>query len=285
MRIEAGGPVAAAKQTLASNAAVAACDAADGVTDGVLTDPRKCTYNPMNDATITKASCTSADNTCLTPGEASAIQKIWTGPVNTKGKSLWVGITRGTALGGLAGTNPFAIAVAQPRFWVYFDPLWDWMTLTYANYEAFFKDTIRMVNPMMASENPDLTAFRDLGGKIVMWQGFSDQLIMAEGSIAYYDAATNFMGGGYAQTQQFFRHFMAPGVGHCGGGPGPQPQGLFQSVVDWVENGVAPETILASRTLPGGGTQTRPLCQYPKVAKYVGTGSTDDAANFVCANP
>jgi hypothetical protein len=285
MRIDAGGPVSAAKQTLATNAAVAACDANDGVIDGVLTDPRTCTYNPANDPTITRGSCTSADNACLTPGEASAIQKIWTGPVNAQGKRLWYGLPRGTALNGLGGTSPFAIAVAQPRYWVYFDPAWDWQTLTYANYEAFFKETMRQVNPMMASENPDLRAFRDRGGKIVMWQGWSDQLIMPEGSIAYYDAVTNYLGGGYAQTRQFFRHFMAPGVGHCGGGTGPQPQDLFQSVVDWVEGGSAPETILASRALPGGGTQTRPLCLYPTVAKYIGAGSTDDATSFVCTAP
>jgi hypothetical protein len=189
---------------------------------------------------ITRASCTSADNTCLTPGEASAIQKIWGGARNASGKLLWPGVERGAALNGLGGASPFAIAVAQPRYWVYFDPTWDWTTLTYSNYEAFFKKTMQMVNPMMASESPDLSAFRNGGGKLVTWQGWADQLIMPQGSTMYYDAVTNFMGGGYAQTQQFFRHFMAPAVGHCGGGNGPQPQNLLQSVVDWVEQGVAP---------------------------------------------
>jgi hypothetical protein len=283
MRIDAGGPVAAAKQTLASNAAVAACDAIDGVVDSVLTDPRLCTYNPVNDPAITRASCTSADNTCLTPGEASAIQRIWTGPVSAGGKALWYGQTRGTALNGLGGATPFSIAVAQPQYWVYFDPTWDWKTLDYVNYQAFFQKTMQMVNPLMNSESPDLTAFRNLGGKIVMWQGFADQLITPQGSIAYYDAVTNYLGGGYAQTQQFFRHFMASGVGHCSGGNGPQPQNLFQSVVDWVEQGTAPDTIQASKALTGGATQTRPLCPYPTFARYIGSGSTDSAANFVCA--
>ena len=284
MRLENGGPVSAAKQNLATNAAVATCDPMDGVTDGVIRDPRACTYNPVTDASITRASCTAADNTCLTPTEASAIQKIWGGARTASGKLLWPGLERGASLSGLAGTNPFSIAVAQPQFWVYFDPSWDWKTLTYSNYEAFFKDTMRQVNPMMASENPDLSAFRNNGGKIVMWQGWADQLIMPQGSTMYYDAVTNFMGGGYAQTQQFFRHFMAPGVGHCGGGTGPQPQNLLQSVVDWVENGIAPDRITASKSITGG-TQTRPLCPYPTVAKYTGSGSTDDASNFVCAAP
>ena len=285
MRLDAGGPIAGAKQTLATNAAVAACDAIDGVVDSMIGDPRQCTYNPVNDAAITRASCTSTDNTCLTPGEASAINKIWVGARNASGKPLWPGVERGAALNGLGGATPFAIAVAQPRYWVYFDPTWDWTTLTYSNYEAFFKQSMQMVNPMMASETPDLSAFRNSGGKILMWQGWADQLIMPQGSIMYYDAVTNFMGGGYAQTQQFFRHFLAPAVGHCSGGNGPQPQNLLRSVVDWVEQGIAPDRITASRTLSGGALQTRPLCPYPAVAKYTGSGSTDDAANFVCAAP
>ncbi|MEO7338893.1 MAG: tannase/feruloyl esterase family alpha/beta hydrolase [Caldimonas sp.] len=285
MRLEAGGPVSSAKQTLATNAAIASCDAIDGVTDGVIGDPRQCTYNPVNDAAITKASCGSSDATCLSPGEASAIQKIWGGARNASGKLLWPGLERGATLSGLAGTTPFSIAVAQPRYWVYFDPAWDWTTLTYANYEGFFKQTMQMVNPLMASETPDLTAFRNGGGKIVMWQGWADQLIMPQGSTIYYDAATNYMGGGYAQTQQFFRHFMAPAVGHCGGGNGPQPQNLLQAVVDWVELGTVPTRIIASKALTGGATQTRPLCPYPAAAKYSGSGSTDDAANFVCVAP
>ena len=283
MRIDAGGPVASAKQTLATNAAIAACDANDGVVDGVLTDPRTCSYNPVNDSSITKASCTSADNTCLTPGEASAIFKIWDGARSATGKKLWPGVERGAALSGLGGTNPFAISVAQPQYWVYFDPTWDWKTLTYANYEQFFKDTMIEVNPLMASENPDLSAFHNAGGKLIMWQGWADQLIMSEGSTIYYDAVANVMGG-YAALQPWYRHFMAPGVGHCGGGNGPQPQNLFQAVVNWVENGTAPDRIPATRTV-NGATETRPLCPYPMAAKYIGSGSTGDPNNFVCAAP
>ena len=283
MRVENGGPVSGAKQTLATNAAIAACDAIDGVVDGVIGDPRKCSYNPANDATITTASCTSTQNTCLTPSEATAIQKIWQGAMNTKGKLLWYGLERGAALNGLGGTTPFSIAVAQPQYWVYFNPQWDWHTLDYSNYEGFFKQTMIKVNPLMASENPDLSAFRDSGGKLVMWQGWADQLIMPQGSTTYYESVVNYMAGGdYAPIQQWYRHFMAPGVGHCGGGSGPQPQNLFGAVVNWVEGGVAPDTILASKAITGG-TQTRPLCPYPAAATYTGSGSTDNAANFVCS--
>ena len=113
-----------------------------------------------------------------------------------------------------------------------------------------------------------------------MWHGFADQLIVPEGTIDYYDAVTRKLGGGYERTQEFARLFMAPGVGHCGGGIGPQPQGLFDAVVDWVENGQAPATITASRT-SGGVTTTRPLCMYPAMAAY-GGGEPNDAGSFVC---
>jgi hypothetical protein len=282
-RLDTGGPISTAKENLATSAAVAACDANDGVTDGVLTDPRQCTYNPVNDPTITKASCTSADNTCLTPQEAGAIEKIWNGPTNTQGKKLWYGYQRGAALNSVAGANLNSIPLQQAQFWIYFDPTWSVSQLNYDNFQAFMQKTMLMMNSLTASENPDLSAYRNRGGKIVMWQGFADQLIPSEDSIDYYNSVTNFLGGGYGQTQQFFRHFMAPGVAHCGGGAGPQPQNLFQTVVNWVENGVAPNTILATKSLPDGSTESRPLCPYPAEAKYIGSGSTNDAANFVCS--
>ncbi len=301
-----GGGVAAvlnAKEALATSKAVAACDALDGVVDGVLTDPRVCEYSAAADPTLTTSTCTASDATCLTSTEASAIDLMWKGPVscsaghphascpvtdfatrvlNGKGnKRLWYANTRGTSLNGLGGATPFAIAVAQPRYWVYFDPTWDWHTLDYDNYLQFFKDSVAQVGPIMASDDPNLAPFRDRGGKVLMWHGFADQLIVPEGTIDYYDAVTQALGGGYKRTQQFARLFMAPGVGHCGGGSGPQPQALFDAVVNWVEHGQAPETILASKAIPGG-TQTRPLCPYPTFAVYTGSGSTDDAANFVC---
>jgi hypothetical protein len=281
--LDTGGPISTAKENLATSAAVAACDAMDGVVDGVLTDPRQCTYKPSTDPTITKASCTSTDNTCLTPAEAGAIEKIWNGPTSAQGKKLWYGYQRGAALNSVAGATLNSIPLQQAQFWIYFDPTWNVSRLNYANFQAFMQKTMLMMNSLTGSESPDLTAFRNLGGKVVTWQGFADQLIMSEDSIDYYDSVTNFMGGGYAQTQQFFRHFMAPGVGHCGGGSGPQPQNQFQAVVNWVENGQAPATLLATKTLPGGITQSRPLCPYPAEAKYIGSGDTNDAANFVCA--
>ena len=168
--------------------------------------------------------------------------------------------------------------------------------MTGANFAQYFKDNVDKVGPMMATDNPDLSAFRKRGGKLVIWHGWSDQLINANGSVDYYNRLVARMGG-LAKTQQFARLFMAPGVGHCGGGTGPAPQGQFDAVVKWVEKGTAPASITAARGTGGGGPfgappgatpatpMTRPLCPYPAVAHYKGKGSTDDAANFSCAAP
>ena len=308
-RLDNGGPIGGgardvlvAKQRLATSRAIAACDADDGVTDGVLGDPRTCGYSAAADGSITSAECSAASSTCLTPTEASAIDKMWQGPVACSrsdangtcrvpdvaardldgrgNKRLWYGNTRGTDLAALGGPMPFPIAIDQPRYWVYFDPEWDWRTLDYGNYLGFFKDTVERVGPLMASDDPDLADFRDGGGKVVLWHGWNDQLIAAEGTIDYYDRVAAELGG-HERTQEFARLFMAPGVAHCAGGDGPQPQGLFQAVVDWVEQGKAPDRIIASKAIDGG-TQTRPLCPYPAAARWTGTGSSDDAASFAC---
>ena len=305
-----GGPIGGgaqnvlvAKERLATSKAVAACDARDGVADGVLTDPRTCDFSAAGDTAITSAQCAAADGTCLTPTEASAIDKMWQGAVacsardangackvpavaardlDKRGnKLLWYGNPRGTDLTALGGAAPFGVAIEQPRYWVYFDPQWDWRTLDYGNFLQFFKDTVAQVGPMMGSDNPDLAPFRDSGGKLVLWHGWSDQLIVATGTVDYYERVAKELRG-YERTQAFARLFMAPGVAHCAGGNGPQPQNPFQAVVDWVEQGKAPERILASKPIDGG-TQTRPLCPYPTQARWTGRGSTDDAANFVCA--
>jgi pimeloyl-ACP methyl ester carboxylesterase len=209
-------PLSAAKRTLVTSRAVTACDASDGITDGVIDDPRTCTYDPRQDSAVTTATCTSADGTCLSPAEARAVQRIWGGARNTFGDLLWPGIERGADLGALAGANPFPIPIEQARYWVYFDPTWDWNTLTVQNYEAFFNDNARMVGPIMATDNPDLSAFKARGGKLIMYHGWSDNLIMPQGTIRYYDAMKQTV----ADADAFSRLYMVPGMGHCSGGPG-----------------------------------------------------------------
>jgi hypothetical protein len=201
------------------------------------------------------------------------------------GKRLWWGSRPGAALTGLAGPEPFAISVAQPRYWVHYDPTWDWQTLDYSNYEEFFNLTVKRVGPIMATNDPDLSRFRDRGGKLILWHGWADELIMPDGTIDYYDAVTKKLGGGYEQTRNFARLFMAPGVAHCGRGEGPAPQRLLEAVMNWVERGEAPATLTGLRSLSDGTTRTRPLCLYPDVAVWNGAGSTDVASSFTCRSP
>ncbi|HVH27256.1 MAG TPA: tannase/feruloyl esterase family alpha/beta hydrolase [Vicinamibacterales bacterium] len=278
---ETGGAISPAKLTMATAAAVAACDAADGVTDKVIDDPRTCRFDAR---TLVCQSAGGGTETCLTESEAKAINKIWEGPV-VDGKRLWWGPRPGADLSGLAGPEPFRISVDQPRYWVYYDSTWNWQTLNYSNYEEFFALTVKRVGPIMATADPDLSRFRERGGKLIMWHGWADQLIMPDGTIDYYDAVTKKLGGGYEQTRDFARLFMAPGVAHCGGRDGTAPQGLLEAVMDWVERGEAPSTLTGLRSLPDGTTRTRPLCPYPEVAVWNGVGSTDISSNFTCKAP
>jgi pimeloyl-ACP methyl ester carboxylesterase len=295
MRYDAGGPISAGKRQLATSRAVAACDAADGVTDGVIPDPRQCTYDPTRDTQITTASCTSADDSCLSPGEASAIQKIWGGARNTSGQLLWPGLERGADLSAMAGTVPFPIPIEQARYWVYFDPTWDWHSLTYGNYEAFFNDNAKMVGPLMGTDNPDISKFKERGGKLIVYHGWADNLIMPQGTVRYFTQMQQTV----ANSDSFSRLYMVPGMAHCGGGAGVNEFGqdksgivpaeptrdIFRALMAWSENGVAPNQIIATRVENGAPTRTQPLCSYPQIAKYKGSGSTTDAANYSCAAP
>jgi pimeloyl-ACP methyl ester carboxylesterase len=295
MKFDAGGPVAIPKQQLATSRAVAACDAADGVSDGVIGDPRQCTYDPTKDTQITRASCTSSDNSCLTPGEASAIQKIWGGARNTAGNLLWPGVERGADLTAFAGPAPFPVPIEQARYWVYFDPTWDWNTLTYANYEQFFNDNAKMVGPLMGTDNPDISKFKARGGKLIMYHGWADNLIMPQGTVQYYQQVQQTV----AQSDSFSRLYMVPGMGHCGSGAGVNEFGqdasgivpadakhdVFRALMAWSEKGTAPTSLIASRIENNAVSRTLPLCPYPQVAKYTGSGSTADAANYTCSAP
>jgi hypothetical protein len=266
-----GAPIDPAKLTAVGNEAVAACDADDGVVDGVINDPRKCDYDPATSAV-------------LTPAEAAAVRKIWNGPTGAKtGKRLWFGLEPGASFGGLAGVFPFPIATTHLAYWVNQDPAFDWRSVTETGFEAHFRTSHRKFNEVIGTDDDNLQAFRKRGGKIVMWHGESDQLIFPRGTVNYYERVVS-GNGGLKQVDDFMRLYMAPGVAHCAGGAGPNPVGTLEAVVHWVENGVAPDTILATRNLGGGAVRTRPLCAYPKTAKWTGTGSTDDAANFVCVD-
>jgi feruloyl esterase len=278
-------PVAACKLTAATTAAIASCDTIDGVKDGVIEDPKRCTYDPKALVGTTAGECGT-----FTEGDATVIRKLWEGPRREDGTFLWYGLPRGAELNALwtsRGTplrpQPFAIMLDWFRYFLTQDPQFDPATVTPAGYERLFDQSVEQYTLVIATDNPDLAGFRNHGGKAIVWHGWADQLISAEGTVDYYTRVQKEMGGA-KKTSDFIRLFMAPGVGHCGGGTGPAPTETLESLLAWVEDGKAPETLPAVRRDQAGAvTRRRPLCQYPLVAKYKGSGSTDDAANFVCS--
>ncbi len=283
--LQSGDFLPQCKFAAAQAAAVAACDADDGVKDGVIDDPRSCTFDPKQLVGTSAGQCGA-----FTEADAEVIRKIWQGPRRQDGSFLWYGLPRGgdfMAMSGTGGTpltgRPNSIPLDWMRSFLNQNPQWDWTGLTAASYEHFVDQSVEEFSTVFATDNPDLSAFRDRGGKIVLWHGWADDMIPTEGSIDYYQRVQRQMGGA-EKTAEFARLFLAPGVGHCSGGPGPQPAGQFDAVVRWVEEGKAPEVLNAvRRDLAGAVVRSRPLCQFPLAAKYKGTGSTDDAANFVCA--
>jgi Tannase and feruloyl esterase len=274
-----GGPISAAKLNQATASAVAACDAADGVVDGIIDDPRTCHFSAT--ANICGTPTAPAAN-CLTAAEADVIDRIWDGPRNPAGQKIWFGLDRCTSLPALNGTVPFFLGVTQFH-WDEHDRTFDFHTVSVDGYSQVAQDGSRNIADVTDTFG-DLDVFRRHGGKLLTFVGGNDQLIFPRGVINYYRQMASPGEGGspdFESLQSFYRLFRAPGVGHCGGGNGPQPQNLFGALVNWVENGVAPGQILAQST-SGGVTRTRPLCPYPQTALYNGTGDPNNAANFHC---
>jgi feruloyl esterase len=281
----ANNPVAPCKLAAATAAAIVACDGIDGVKDGVIEDPKRCAYDPKPLVGTPAGDCGA-----FTDADVNIIRKLWEGPRRDDGRFLWYGLPRGADLIALwtsRGTPlrpaPFGISMDWFRYFLTQDPKFDGNGVTPAFYERFWDQSVEQYGMVFGTDNPDLGAFRDRGGKHIVWHGWADQLITAEGTIDYYTRVQQEMGGP-KKASEFIRLFMAPGVAHCGGGAGPAPTGLLEALLAWVEEGKAPETILAARRDPSGAiTRSRPLCQYPQVAKYKGSGSTDDASNFSCS--
>ncbi|HEY6343350.1 MAG TPA: tannase/feruloyl esterase family alpha/beta hydrolase [Bryobacteraceae bacterium] len=281
----AGNPMPACKLAAATAAAIAACDAIDGVKDGVIEDPKRCSYDPKALVGTSAGGCGS-----FTQADVDLIRKFWEGPRREDGSFLWYGQSRGADLNAMYGSRgvplkpqPFGIALDWFRYFLAENPQLDFPAITPAAYERYFDRSVEEFGAVIGTDNPDLTAFRDRGGKAIVWHGWADQLITPEGTIDYYTGVQEKTGDA-KKTSDFIRLFLAPGVGHCAGGAGPAPYGQLDALLSWVEEGEAPQTLPAARRDQAGAiTRSRPLCPYPLVAKYKGTGSTDDAANFVCS--
>lgn len=273
-----GAPIPRCKLDLAVQSAIEACDADDGVVDGIINEPRSCDYD-ASDLVGIETPCG-----VVTAPEVAAIVATWDGPKNAFGKRIFPGWSRGTALNGVNGANPRSTATDQVR-WNFEDASFDWRTLTMEDYPAVAELGSRTHGDIINTDDVDLEEIRDNGKKILMWHGAADGAIQVDNSLEYYTSVAAHFGKGkpdFDGLQSWFRYFRAPGVGHCGGGVGPQPVDPFEAMVDWVENGVAPDELAAQNTSGGEVTRSRILCPFPQEALYDGAGDPDVAASWSC---
>jgi hypothetical protein len=231
-------------------------------------------------------------NDTFTAADAEVVRTLWRGPHGHDGRRLWYPFMRGANLAALAGTEgspltgkPFAVALDWLKYFLAQNAQWDWTTLTSAEFELLWNQAVEQYGPVIGTDNPDLTRFRDRGGKVIITHGLADQLIPHEGSIEYYERVQKQMGGA-ERTAAFARLFLVPGVDHGFRGPGGSPIGLQDAIIRWVEEGKAPDELRAELRDQGGKLiRSRLLFPYPHSAKYKGTGNPDDAANFARASP
>ncbi len=260
------------KMNAANASAVTACDEQDGLKDAILSDSRTCKFDAANnicgrpDAPTTDA---QGRVLCLTEAEAQAVNRIWDGPRNDRGQRIWFPFGRG-ANAGVTNSPPFGGPCGSLGIfcWSHRDTTFDFTSLPLSEFDNETELATNVVAPYSDIMSVDLDKARDRGAKILMWHGGADQLIPWRQSVHYYDKAA-FRYKGYENLASWFRFFLAPGVTHCGGGAGPQPQNLFDVMVNWVESGNAPDSITSTNATLG----SRPMCPYPQVAIYNGEGA------------
>lgn len=286
---------------LLNKAALEACDAADGIKDGIISEPEKCQFDPG----VLLCNDRESDR-CLTAAQIAAVKKIYAGLRNPRtGEQIIAGYSPGSESPEgdtwAQGWRTYITDRKEPlrldfwKYWVFNDPNWDWRKFDYDRDLAYADTKVAAVN----ASSPDLNAFRARGGKILMYSGWADPTGPPTDAVNYYKRAGEAVGG-RQQIESFFRLFMVPGMVHCGGGPGPSFFGGFgpaasppeierdpehdalSAVVQWVEKGIAPSHMVATHITDSKVDRTRPLCPYPKVARWNRIGSTDDARNFTC---
>ncbi|MBW8768566.1 MAG: tannase/feruloyl esterase family alpha/beta hydrolase [Gemmatimonadetes bacterium] len=290
-----------ASLALVGRAVVAACDANDGVRDGVIDDPRDCAWTP--DAL--RCADDRASPACLSPVQVAALKAMYGGARNPRtGAQIYPGWPKGSeapilapdgsVLGGWNrywGTNAPARADFW-RYWVFDDPKWDWWSF---DFDRDLAVADAKAGSAIDHTSADLSAFRRRGGKAILYQGWADPVVSAYDAIAYYEKVRAAQGSQSA-TDGFLRLFMVPGMAHCARGPGATNFGnqggdapvcdaehdLIEALDAWVERGTAPDRIIASRVENGAVTRTRALCPYPRRARYAGRGNPDDATSFTC---
>ena len=279
-------PIAPDKLKILAEAVASKCDAADGLKDGLIDDPRACAFKPSAD--LPKCAGDADGPSCFTSAQIASLETIY-GGVKRGGAPFFPGWALGAEsawtpwfVGGAQGPNPGPVQIAfGETFFKYIafgrpNTSYDWLTF---DVEKDL-DKIQWARSVLDATDPDLSRFKARGGKIVSYFGWADPALNPMMGVNYYESVTQKMG---SSTTDFYRLFMVPGMNHCGGGTGVSTFDALTPLVEWVEKGVAPQSIVGSRLVEGKVVRTRPLCPYPQVARYKGTGSIDEAASFSCA--
>ena len=267
------------------------CDARDGLKDGVIDDPRRCDFEPGRDLPKCEAGADRPD--CFTAPQMAALEQIYA-EVRSNGKRIfpaWPVGPEAAGQNGRSGMDPWTIHDGGPTTGMTFGE-------TFFRYLAFPRpdpkydiyefdvnrdlEKLDGIHQILDATDTDLSRFQKRGGKILMYFGWADPALNPMMGVEYYEAVAARMG---THTTDFFRLFMAPGMFHCGDGPGPNVFDTAGPLSEWVEHGSAPESLKAVKVIDGKAVRSRPLCVYPAAAKYKGSGSIDDAASFTCVKP
>lgn len=271
-----------------TEAAIAACDELDGVKDGMISDPDRCTFDPLSLVDQTIQCAETGVERKISLEAAQVALAAWTGLRTTDGRFMWHGMNRDTRLSGIANTectssgqctgSPFTISSDWIKYFVQKDPEFDITKITDEEYERIIRQSHNQYASILGTADPDLTDFRQAGGKMITWHGLIDELIFPNGTYEYYERVLKVD----PNAADYYRFFPAPGIEHCRGGIGPFPSTALESLVRWVENGEIPE-VLNGTSLPlaDGTIRTAPLCPYPLVAAYKG-GDIHEATSFRC---
>jgi len=267
------------KLAVLHRAALNACDQRDGLRDGLISDPMRCKFDPAVTA------CSGADGPdCLTAPQVGAAKAIYAPVVNPRtGEEVFPGVEPGSEprwTVNAGGARPLGMSDDFFKYVVFADPGWDFRTLDVATHVERAR---KADGGIVSATSPDIKQFVSRGGKFVIYHGWGDTNVPPRSSVNYYTRLVETLGA--SDTDRSVRLFMAPGMGHCGGGEGPNVFDALTALEHWREDGKAPAEILASLQADGRVVRTRPLCPYPQIAQYKGSGSIDDASNFVCRTP
>ncbi|MFC9440132.1 tannase/feruloyl esterase family alpha/beta hydrolase [Nocardia sp. NPDC057030] len=273
-----------------NQAVVQECDALDGIADGLISDPGRCGFDPRR-LIGAKVQCDGKELT-ISEADADVVRKIWDGPRDANGKQLWFGLPTGadfsaltastTGANGVTTGVPFTVPAQWVATFVQKQPKFDTANLTYAQFDQIFQQARAEYDSIIGTADPDLSAFRAAGGKLITWQGDADQLIPTAGTVDYRHRVEARLGG-TAEVDDFYRVFLAPGVAHCAL-TGATVNDLT-ALTAWVEHGQAPDVLRASLTTAAGQTVSRDICRLPFVSRYRGDGDATDPAGFRCVAP